>query len=261
MNNKKLLKLLSTAFVTFGVWQLYLKAKEQNQELALGMVEVVAAAEDIPAQKPIDSSLLTVKQVPGRFVQPGAFREKIAGLNQKKIVGKTTAVVIPQGAQLTQAMMRSVRTETPGVAIKLGSGQRGFLLRLGNLDIAKLILPGDRVDILATFTVRTMGEDKSSRATYTILQNISVISVGVNVVDTNRDDKESKEERVLTLALTPQEAQKLSHSQVESQGEISIVVRAHGDDQQYILSPVTTSHLANTSPTPPAGAGPAAGAR
>jgi len=255
VNNKKLLQLLMSAVITFGIWQLYLKAKEENQEMALGMVEVISAGRVIPSQKPIASDWITVKQVPARFVQPGAFREKVKGLHLKKIIGKTTSVTLPEGAQLTQAMLRTPRVETPGVAIKLGPGQRGFLLRLGNLDIAKLILPGDRVDILATFTVRAPGEEKTSRATYTILQNIAVISVGVNVVDASRDEKqETREERVLTLALSPQEAQKLSHTQVESQGEISIVVRAHGDDRQYRLPAVTTSHLATTSPVPAAGA-------
>ena len=46
-----------------------------------------------------------------------------------------------------------------GVAPMLPPGKRGCVLRLGNLDVAKLILPGDHIDILATFTVSTLVDE------------------------------------------------------------------------------------------------------
>ncbi len=254
MKNPKLIRLLLSALFTFGVWQLYIKAKEQNLELGLGMVDVVAAARTIPPRRPIEADWLTVKKVPARFVQPGVFREKVDGANAKKIIGKIAGVAIPAGAQLTPAMLRSPQSESAGVSVKLASGQRGYLLRLGNIEIAKLILPGDRIDILATFPVRTKADEKPAKATFTILQNVPVISVGVNIVDSGQPEKqESKEERVLTLALGPLESQRLTHAQVESNGEISIVVRSHGDDRVVALPPVQTAHLAKApAESPPA---------
>jgi Flp pilus assembly protein CpaB len=139
-----------------------------------------------------------------------------------------------------------------GVAPLLPPGKRGFLLRLGNLDVAELILPGNDIDIMATFTVRQK-DNTNSKATYTILQNILVIAVGRELRKPDQDvstKKEGSERLVVTLALEPAEAERLALAQSESQGEISVVVRGHGDNQIIAVPGVTPAHLLDGNPVP-----------
>jgi Flp pilus assembly protein CpaB len=242
--NKKALQLIISAIATFIIWQLYLKAKEQNIELGYGMVDVLSASSDIPRHRALSDDLITIMHVPSRFVEPGAIREKIPGVARKKIIGKVSAVPIPAGTQITATLLRDPSAKETGVAPMLPPGKRGYVMRLGNLEVAKLILPGDRIDILATFSVRNKGMDAPSRATYTILQNILVVAVDKDIIESSRDGKkETTEGRVLTLALDPLDSQKLAHAQIESGGEISVVVRAQGDTETIQIPASNSANL------------------
>ena len=125
-------------------------------------------------------------------------------------------------------------------------GKRGYLLRLGNTDVADLILPGDHIDVLATFTVKQPATNNTTKATYTILQNILVVSVG-KVIKKNNDDVTTKKEGAeglnVTLALDPSEAERMALAQSESQGDISVIVRPHGENDIKQLPGVTPGRL------------------
>lgn len=250
--NKRWIQLVASAVMALLFVQFYLKAKEQNIEMGFGMVDVIVAARDIAPHKAITADLIETKKIAIRFVEPGAFREKIPGESVKKIIGKVTLSAIPGGAQVLQTNLITASAKDVGVAPMLPPNKRGYVLRLGNLDVAKLILPGDRIDILATFTVRVKGTDGTTRSTYTILQNILVVAVDKDIIESNRDvtgKKETSEGRLLTLAVEPVEAEQLAHAQIESGGEISIVVRAQGDDSTSPIPAISASNLLN-SPAP-----------
>ena len=259
MDNKKLIQLALSAVLAILFVQFYLKAKEQNIEMGYGLVPVLSAARDIAPQKVLTAEYVTTKNVAIQFVEPGAFLEKIPGQSLKRVLGKVSMAAIPAGAQITQSNLREPSALGTGIAPMLPPGKRGYVLRLGNLDVAKLILPGDRIDILATFTVRAKGSDATSKMTYTILQNIMVVAVDKDIIQVGRDvtgKTETSEGRLLTLAVDPVEAEQLAHSQIESGGEISIVVRAQGDSRTSPITPVSALNLIQ-NPAPPATGAPA----
>jgi len=254
LQNKKLMQLLISAVLALAFVNFYLKAKETNIESEYGLIDVISAARDIPPHTQITASHLTTKKVPMKFVEPGAFRVKIPDQVMNRIVGKVTVAAISSGAQIVASNLNDPSMDKTGVAPLLPPGKRGYLLRLGNLDVAELILPGNYIDILATFTVRQK-DNSNSKATYTILQNILVVGVGRELRKPDQDvtsRKEGAESLVLTLALLPAEAERLALAQSESQGEISVTVRSHGDNDVSAVSGVTPSGLINSSPvTPP----------
>jgi Flp pilus assembly protein CpaB len=249
MLNKRILQFAISAVMAFLFVKFYLTGKEQSIEGAFGMVEVLVAAKDIPKHTLLLPGHLTTDHVPKRFLQPGAFQVKIPEETMKRINNKVTVAPVPMGTQITQSILVDPSMEGTGVAPLLPPGKRGYLLRLGNLDVARLILPGDYIDIMATFSIRQ--NNSNSKATYTILQNILVISVGRELKPTNAGiggKKESVESLVLTLALAPEEAQKLALSQSESQGEITIVVRPHGENDIRAVQGVNPSNLLSSPP-------------
>ncbi len=192
LQNKKLVQLIISAILALAFVNFYLKAREQNIESGYGMIDVVSALRDIPPHTQINASLLTTKSVPLKFVEPGAYRIKIPGQGFDRIIGKVTVSAISSGAQITSVNLNDPSIDKTGVAPLLPPGKRGYLLRLGNLDVAELILPGNYIDILATFTVRQK-DNSSSKATYTILQNILVIGVGRELRKPDQDVTSKKE--------------------------------------------------------------------
>lgn len=244
LQNKKLIQLIASAVLTLLFVNFYLKNKERTIENGFDMVEVLTAARDIPPHTQLSPDLLTTKQIPFRFMDPGAIMIKIPSQDIARIQSKVTIAAIPAGSQITQSNLNDPSVNTTGVAPLVPPGKRGYLLRLGNLDVAALILPGDHIDILATFSVQQ--KQGNARATYTILQNILVLGVGRELRKPNQDvtgKKEATEGLVLTLALEPTEAERMALAQIESQGEISVIVRPHGENGVKPVPGVSPAHL------------------
>jgi Flp pilus assembly protein CpaB len=232
LQNKKLIQILVSAIMAILFFKFYLKQKEQAIEISYGMVEVLSAARDIPPHTQLSANYLTTQMVPLKYMQPGAFMVKIPEQARDRIKGKVTIAAIPEGSQIVQSNLADPSIKDTGVAPLIPPGKRGYLLRLGNTDVANLILPGDHIDVMATFTVRKQ-DGNTSKATYTILQNILVIGVGKELKKSNEavtGKTEAVESLVLTMAVAPKEAEQLALAQAESQNEISIVVRPHGEN-------------------------------
>jgi Flp pilus assembly protein CpaB len=244
LQNKKVIQLVISAVMAGLFVNFYLKQKEQAIENAYGIVEVLVAARDIPPRTLLSADYLTTQKVPIRFMQPGAYMVKIPSQTLARVQNKITIASLPAGAQITQSNLADPSIKDTGVAPLLPPGKRGYLLRLGNTDVGDLLLPGDHIDIMATFSVHQ--DNANSKATYTILQNILVISVGRVLKKYNEDvtgKKETTEALMLTLALEPTEAERLALAQSESQGEIHIVVRPHGENGTTPVPGVTPGHL------------------
>jgi Flp pilus assembly protein CpaB len=247
LKNKKLIQFIVSLVALFLFINYYLKGKEQSMEGQYGTVQVLAAARDVPPHTQLQQGDLMTKQVPLKYLEPGAYMVKIPGQAEGMVQGKVTIASIAAGAQITQANLVDPSPNKTGVGPLLPPGKRGYLLRLGNTDVAELLLPGDHVDIMATFTIRGKNND-NSKATYTILQDILVIAVGKELRPPHQDvsgKKEGSEALMLTLALSPTEAERLALAQSESQGEITVIVRPQGEGGQRPIPGVTPDKLLN----------------
>src|SRR5947208_520868 len=136
LRNKKLLQLVISAIMALVFVNIYLKSQEQNVSNRYAMVEVLAASRDIPPHMAITPNYLEIREVPQKFMEPGAILVKEPDLAMKRVVGKVTAVAIPAGAQILQSNINTPSKSVTGVAPLLPPGKRGYLLRLGNTDVA-----------------------------------------------------------------------------------------------------------------------------
>lgn len=239
MMNKKTVSMIIAAVLTLLLWQFFLKGREDSLDFGFGSVDVLCAARDIPPHRAITADLLGVRKIPRRFIEPRAIRERNTAQALKRVRGKVSAASIPEGSQITDFLLREPSAKETGVAPMLTPGKRGYVMRLGNLEVARLLFPGDRIDILAT-----LADSSGARTTYTILQNILVVAIDRDIIESRRGDKkEVTEGRVLTLALDPQESQRLAHAQIESQGNIALVIRPSDDVTSVNLPPIDASTL------------------
>ncbi|MCM8801105.1 MAG: Flp pilus assembly protein CpaB [Candidatus Omnitrophica bacterium] len=219
-------------------------AKKQESQTA-----ILVANQDIPRGVTIDQEMLEVKIFPKEFVTPQA----VSSLD--RIAGMVTIAPISKGEQITLSKLTQSR-QTAGLAEVTPVGKRAITISVDNISsLAGMIKPGDYVDVIATLSVPALtAEVKQTTQVVSIplFQNILVLAVGqqTGIVTAMREkryieEKEGKKETsssLITLALTPQEANFIAFIQ-EQQGKIRLVLRSPADSQTEPFKPVTWETL------------------
>ena len=249
MNKKNALIPLMFAVVAAVIYFLILNMAQSSLQKASNAVTVAVANVDIPEGKVMQRNFIATKEIPSAYVQRGAFVIS-KGDNIADIENLVTRVAISKEDQITRSALASLSPDA-GISLKVTPNYRAFILEVNN-NVSNLVKPGDKVDILLTFEASLKGGTKENMAA-TILQNILVLGVGSNLgqgLDAASKAANSEKEAnaaafsdrsVLSLALTPLEAQYLALAQQE--GDITIVVRSSGDSKMYPMAVSSFSKL------------------
>jgi pilus assembly protein CpaB len=129
-----------------------------------------------------------------------------------------------------------------GLSAKIPDGMRATSVKTNEvMNIAGFIFPGSHVDVLVTLR----GDNNTSGATHTVLQNVQVLATGTKT----DPDPNGKPENVsvVTLLVTPEESEKLALAQsqaTQNQGSIHFVLRNSGDAARPNTAPVDMAELA-----------------
>jgi|SRR5688572_4608870 len=215
---------------------------------------VVVAKTDIPARTVVTQSMVEVKLVPAENAAPLAF----STLDQ--VVGQATRFPVTVGEQVLSSKVVTLSGNSAAVSRSLSfvipEGRRGFAITASEvMDAGGLVLPGDYVDIVVLYDVQFRGTDGvetvESYVVQHLMQNIEVLAVAQSIVDVvetpaeggsnngagasdtqrvrNSEAKPNHEAITVTLALTPEEAQRLYLA--EANGKIRLAVRPYGDTE------------------------------
>lgn len=249
MNKKNALLPLIFAIAAAVIYFLILNMAQSSLQKASTSVTVAVAKVDIPEGKVINRGFITKKDIPSAYVQRNAFILS-KGDNINDIENLVTRIPIAKDEQITKTALTSLSPDA-GISLKVSPNYRAFILEVNN-NISNLVKPGDKVDILLTFEAALKGGTKENMAA-TILQNITVLGVGSNLGQgldaagkAANAEKEANaaafsDRSVLSLALTPLEAQYLALAREE--GEVTIVVRSNGDTKMYPMAVSSFSKL------------------
>ncbi len=196
----------------------YIHQKERELGFLAEPLPVLMVNRNVPRLTRLDRTMLTVEQIPRRYVQPGALSAF------EDAVDQVTIVPVLQGEQLLGTKLVAYGIET-GLAVKIPKGLRAVTIGVTDESgVAGLIKPGDFVDVLGSFEFG--GRDKSEMQTYTLYQSVLVLAVGQHLgVETDaarsieqslieqrkiRDQRLMQKDRpTVTLALLPDQAQGL----------------------------------------------------
>jgi pilus assembly protein CpaB len=240
-----------------------------NNASVVQNVPVVVAKTDIPARTTITQEMLDVKLVPQEAISPLAFSSVQAA------VGQVTRYPLTTGEQvLSSKVVNTNAGVSRSLSFVMPEGKRGFAINASEVENAGgLVLPGDYVDIYL-MQDRNVGDNTQSAYSVQILmQNVEVLAVATTVVDvvevpvkatpadgtttgtTGSDSTDGNTQRVrnseaaanpgaktVTLALTPEEAEKLYLA--EANGRIRLAVRPFGDNDTVDVAPQTRDELA-----------------
>lgn len=170
---------ISVGAALFAVFLLYSWSQEQKAALHKkfgSKVQVVVAGKDIAEMEPIDESMLEVAELPEDFKQPAAIS------NPEIIIGQMAAAPIKKGEQILNTKLLLPGKDT-GLSMQVTPGKRALTIPVDDMrGTAKLIKPGDRLDLVAAVDTGS-GLDKKKEVR-TIMQDVPVLAVGQNIVDT-----------------------------------------------------------------------------
>lgn len=251
MNKKSIMFPLAIAVVAAVIYYIVLFLAQGNLRESQKMEKVAVASIDLAEGRVVTKSNIKTVDIPTAFIQKDAYVIS-RGANIADIENLVTRVSIAKGNQITKPSVVSLSPES-GISLKVLPNYRAFILGVDN-SISSLIKPGDKVDVLLTFDALLKGGAKE-KMTATILQDIQVLGVGSNLgqgMDSagkaNAADREANnaafsDRSVLSLSLSPVEAQYLALAKEE--GEITVIVRSTGDTKVYPIEISSFSKLFN----------------
>ena len=189
---------------------------------------VLTAALNLPLGTQISSRhVASIEMIPGQ--EPaGTFHD------EKEVDGKTTSVNVPAG-QLLMASMFAKEGES-ALAANVEKDKRAVTVRVDDvIGVAGFLLPGNRVDVVAT-----RKDDRTQEITSeTILNNIKVLAVDQSAAT---NSNEPVVVRAVTLEVTPEEAETLLKG--KAAGSIQLALRNPLDDSDARHKPEAVKAVA-----------------
>lgn len=207
-----------------------------------GGVPVVVAADDIQVGAKVQAQDVLVVTIPPGAVPPGAFSAT------SKVLGRGAVMPVSKGEFILPSKLAALNAGA-GLPSLIPQGMRAVSVRVNDVvSVAGFVQPGTRVDVLAT------GSSGNERQTTTVLENVAVIAVGKTL---DRSSTDAQTAPVITLLVSPDDAQKLAL--VSQEGRIQLSLRNPLDTKKGGIGATRTSSLylgekpvATTEPKPKA---------
>jgi pilus assembly protein CpaB len=244
--NRRLLTILLIAFVVAGCcsWLVYrMVGVRVAASKPMATARVIAAAKDIPLGAVLTQADLTTITIAGAA-------PKGAILKPEDAVGRGVISEIYQGEPILESRLAGVGSGG-GLAPTIPQGMRACAVRVDEVvGVAGFVIPGSRVDVLVSGN--PPGANTQGVETQTLLQNIQVLSAGINI----QKDAEGKPQQVqvVNLLVTPEQAETLSLA--SNSLKIQLVLRNPLDTQIAKVPPTAMSNVFSGTAPAPAGAAP-----
>lgn len=247
MNNEARTLWISLGSGLFAAFLLYSYSQEKKAEYDKqygSMKAVVVARTDIRELENIDDSMLEVVQRPTDYVEPGVVPDI------ETAIGQIAAVPIKKGEQVLNNKLLHPGPDT-GIALQVAPGKRAVSIPVDEVrGVAKLIRPGDRVDIYAAVD---MGKGSNQHREVTIFMNdVAVLATGLSVVNTiprlYEVDATGKQlnqinltgdtkYQTITIEANPKESQDLVYLMATSPGNIFFALRNPNEKNKDVRMP------------------------
>lgn len=228
---------LMTSLLIYG----YMQRKGRAQEMAVEIQPVVVAAADLSWGTRITNEMLKKTNFLKGSLMTGYFSDPAL------VVRRVLIYPVKVNEPIFESRLAPVEVKTGGVAAVIGSKKRAIAVKVDKvIGVSGFIHPGNRVDILMTLaTGRTFNP-----VTKTILENILVLAVGSETKERKGLEEKSSPTDVITLEVTPEEAEKLALAATE--GRLQLALRNFSDTENVVTHGTTVTTLVGShSPSPP----------
>jgi pilus assembly protein CpaB len=188
----------------------------QNQpakSMATPTQAVVVAAADLQLGTELKAEDLELTYFPVGKVPDGTFTQKA------DIVGRGLIVPLVKNEPVLAAKLASKEAGS-GLPPVIPEGMRGVSVRVNEVvGVAGYVLPGNRVDVVATASPTESRSDTTSKV---VLANVQVLTAGTRL-EQDQDKGKPIQVTVVTLLVNPEQAERLALASTE--GKIQLALR------------------------------------
>ncbi len=235
--------LISAVAATLAVVVIYRLIASYQAELADATrppetVSVVVAKVTLYQGQTLNEENLEIRQVAPEFVPETVFRDLAL------VLGRVPLERIIEGEYI-----RSERLADPEAGVGLNAliprGQRALSVNITNGSaVSGFLNPGNYVDVLVTITGKPKdgSKGKDVQQTVTMLQARKVLAVDNRLGEDNIASEDAAQAQPsVTLALTPEEAEKMTHAHTE--GTVTLTLRNDVDVTQVTTNGTRNDNL------------------
>lgn len=202
---------------------------------------VVVANAGLPLGSELRRDDLTTLEWPASAVPEGAFEDPAA------LIGRGLISSVVRHEPILPGKLASKEAGS-GLPPIIPAGKRAVSVRVNEvIGVAGYVLPGTRVDVVATASPSNRTEDTTSKVA---LSNVEVLAAGTRLEQDSPDGK-PMQVTVVTLLVTPDQAERLTLASTE--GKIQLALRNPLDSESPETQGVKTGMLLGATPQRPVG--------
>jgi pilus assembly protein CpaB len=216
MNRSRMSMVLVIALLAGGVlaWGTYNYLQNVPvKTVTVPTKRVVIANADLSLGSELRADDLKSVDWPASAVPEGAFDDPA------KLLGRGLIASIVRNEPILPGKLASKEAGS-GLPPIIPTGKRAMSVRVNEvIGVAGYVLPGTRVDVVATQNPSNRAEDMTSKV---VLSNVEVLTAGTRLEHDSKDGK-PVQVTVVTLVVTPDEAERLTLASTE--GKIQLALR------------------------------------
>jgi pilus assembly protein CpaB len=206
------------------------------QAASMPTTAVVVASADLQLGTALAKDDLQVIQFPEGAVPAGSFTQP------SDIIGRGLIVPLVKNEPVLAAKLAS-KEAGAGLPPVIPEGMRAVSVRVNEVvGVAGYVLPGNRVDVLATASPTEARSDTTSKV---VLANVQVLTAGTRM-EQGQDDNKPTQVTVVTLLVDPEQAERLALASTE--GKIQLALRNPMDKGAPDTPGIRTSGLMGGKP-------------
>jgi len=209
-----------------------LQKKAFDKERASIVTQPIAVAmADLSWGTSLTKDMIKVVPFPKEYVPPGCFT------SAEVLAGRVLVYPVKMNEPIFESRLAPKTIQMGGVAALISPKKRAVAVKVDKIiGVSGFIHAGNRVDVLVTVAA----VKSSDPVTKIILENILVLAVGPDV-EVDKKGKESKPVDVITLEVTPVEAEKLALA--ASEGKVQLALRNFNDTEDAFTRGMTIPNL------------------
>ena len=223
--------------LAFGTYN-YLQKQAPVATTNMPTLPVVVAASDLDVGAELTKEDLRIIQWPANAMPATAIA------NPTEIIGRGLVLPVIQNEPILPMKLAAVGAGA-GLPPTIPPGLRAVSVRVNEvIGVAGYVLPGTRVDVVATVSASGQGGDMTSKV---ILTNVQVLAAGTKI---ERDTEKNKPiaVTVVTVLVNPEEAERLTLASTE--GKIQLALRTPLDKSMPVTPGIRPAALLGfASPT------------
>ena len=209
---------LALALGTLVSLMVYTKLQGRGSSSNEAGADVMVAADDIQVGARIEDHDVRSARFPASGLPAGTFARKA------QVMGRGVVIPIAKGEFILPSKLAPENAGS-GLPSLIPTGMRAVSVRVNEVvSVAGFVGPGTRVDVLLTGTPNGGSEPQTT----TVLQNVAVIASGHTLE--RSPTGESQSTPVITLLVSPEDAERLTLAQNE--GKIQLSLRSPLDTHQ-----------------------------